>query len=195
MNASTYNKKLVYTILKYFGEKGVSKVMLAKTIYFCHKELVKLKVAELNDLKFIRMPLGPVPIFINEIPSYDFVTKITRPTTLSYNKELYLLKEDCIKTDYTIYLKRILDILSSYSTSQLVEMSHKDYSWIAHKNADEYYITEVDLKPITITNHLDQYRDNIVLQSLLVKGMIKDIVADSTALEYPSNNSNGKSTN
>lgn len=171
----------------FLQKNPIPKVRLAKIIYFSFKELVRLGLYKREDMTFIRMPLGPVPLGFNQIAQDKDVEVVIASVGLSYNRENYSLKKDVkLSGDYS-QLSKILERLNQYPTSTLIEMSHKDASWLNHENSNEYYIELEDLRPLTAKTvpTLSTVIDDQLIQSKLVKGMKEDIVKDNSALEYP----------
>jgi hypothetical protein len=174
---------------------GLSKVRFAKTIYFVHKELVRRDIMAPQDIEYIRMPLGPVPNGFMQLEDmqHDIFTE-TLHSGLSYNSVNYRLRQrrffrpNLDKNPLYLSIKGIVDNLHDVSTSVLVEKSHEESSWAMHKNGDIYLISIRDMK-----NQLPKRRngqsstfENQQIQASLVRGMIEDIVSESTDLEYPS---------
>ncbi len=171
------------------SNKPIPKVRLAKMVYFSFKELVMEGYYQVEDLAFIRMPLGPVPCDFYEILSTDTDIAITTTNLgLSYNRENYSLKPGVrIESPYHSLLIRIINQLDEYPTSLLVETSHSDSSWLNNNNGDIYHVSKHDLthlKGIKNTKFSEEI-DNQLIQSKLVKGMREEIVKDSSALEFP----------
>lgn len=186
--------KLAKLILVIEG-KPISKVRFAKTIYFVHKELIRINCLDIKALRYIRMPLGPVPDgFMELATNYRDILTITGSTSLAYNSTNYYTKSRRIfqiKNPLYKKVEQILTALRQFSTAELVELSHLDPSWKRHNNSDMYYITDHDLRTELPT---DANRDPVadedhLLQASLVTGMLEDIVSESTALEYPENGS------
>jgi uncharacterized phage-associated protein len=170
---------------------GISKVRFAKTIYFVHKGLVQHSLANPGMLGYIRMPLGPVPVNFMELESFGSIATETADTGLSYDAKIYRLNADVDRDDSIApTLDKILAILRRTSTSQLVEVSHRDPSWLNNVNGARYFITSEDLKNElpgkTRRATTDSALDEQHLQAQLIKGMLEDIVEESTSLEYPS---------
>ncbi len=169
---------------------GVSKVRFAKTIYLTFKGLVQMNTLVREDMKFIRMPLGPVPDGFMDLFTDEDITLSETLTGLSYNKQVYNLQNKQIeKVPYIDQITKILTGIDSLQTSELVEYTHKEPSWLSHANGMTYIIQDEDLAiqlPVStgITNK-DPERDNQRLQAYLLDGMMKEIVDESTALEYP----------
>ena len=174
----------------------VPKVRLAKLIYFIFKELVRNDYYKINDLAFIRMPLGPVPVDFNDevMNDADIMVKKT-DIGLTYNRENFSIKQN-YETDveYLPLLKKKIRLINRYPTSYLIERSHQDNSWRSHVNGDTYYITQEDLVVFkkTPTKTLLPQIDDQLVQSKLVKGMKEEIVKDSSSLEYPDHYSSDK---
>lgn len=167
---------------------GLTKVRFAKIVYFTHKLLVKKNQAGRDDLGFIRMPLGPVPVGFKEISDPEIKIEEVHSPALSYDKQVYKIVRSKIVIDAVqSEVKGILKTLLGLSTSQLVDFSHKEHSWINHLNGQEYFLDNEDLK-ISLPNvkgEVGGQFDNQKLQAKLVEGMLEEIVDDSTALEYP----------
>lgn len=169
--------------------KPISKVRLAKLVYFSFKELVMAGYYQLDDMLFIRMPLGPVPLGFYKILSNDTDIEVTTTDVgLSYNRENYSLKMGVnIRSSYSPFLSQIVTQLDQYPTSSLVEISHSDASWLGNPNGKTYSIAKEDLthfKGINMAKLTDEF-DNQLIQSKLIKGMKEEIAKDSSALEYP----------
>lgn len=192
MSRSTQNYlvKLAEQILL-SENSGISKVRFAKTIYFVHKGLVQQGLSEPKALCYIRMPLGPVPVDFMELETMGSIEAETASTGLSYDAKIYRLSRK-VESDDSIApaIAKILMALRQTSTSQLVEISHKDPSWLNNVNGTRYYISVEDLKNAlpgrTRKATIDSALDEQHLQAQLIKGMLDDIVEESTSLEYPS---------
>lgn len=178
------------------SNKPISKVRLAKMVYFSFKELVMAGYYKPTDLAFIRMPLGPVPYgFYDILKTDDDITINIADVGLSYNRENYSLKAGVnVKSRYLDFLSKVVNKLDQYPTSSLVEISHSDSSWLDNNNGDTYYVSKTDLshfKGIKITQLSGEFDDQLI-QSKLVKGMKEEIVKDSSALEFPKHYSSDK---
>jgi len=186
---NTYLSSLAKYLLLQEPKQGISKVRLAKFIYFTHKALVQHELADISDLGFIRMPLGPVPQGFKELTNDSSITMDREATGLSYNKQVFRYSGSVDVND-SVYrtVQEVYAQLNTLPTSALVEESHKEPSWLHHVNGDEYVITKEDLKlplPASHVSQMTQERDNQLLQARLVEGMLDDIVEESTRLEYP----------
>lgn len=171
-------------------KNGIGKVRFAKVLYFVHKGLVQEGMVSKDDLKFIRMPLGPVPVGFMELDkSSDINITISEHLTLTYNMQIYKLKNMHQKmSDYGSIVEKIVKSLRFLQTSELVEISHHEPSWQMHKNGEEYCLTDEDLKktlPIPKKIKMSPKTEEQRLQARLVEGMIDEIVEESTSLEYP----------
>jgi hypothetical protein len=181
---------LVKEILAIIG-KPVPKVRLAKLVYFSFKELVIQGYATSNAIGFIRMPLGPVPIGFTEELSKDPDVEITDANIgLTYNRISYSVKNgyEIPLSVYSDFLKSKLSLLQKFHTSTLVEKSHQDHTWKNLSNGEEFYISTEDMIPVSDTElekSMTDEMDDQFLQSKLLKGMKREIVLDSSALEYP----------
>lgn len=186
-------------------EKPINKVRFAKAIYFCHKELIRKQLMSSQDIAYLRLPLGPVPEGFLLLPSslpYILVHHLPSEK-LSYNTEGYSLSLDNIKdllqerTAESQIIHQTLSFFDQYSTPGIVEASH-DPSWQKHRNGDTYHISTSDLKnpfpfppkfqiKIQIKRPASSTNSNELglLQANLVRGMLQDIVQESTDLEYP----------
>ena len=193
MKAEDYLRQLAKEVL-FNTPGGLTKVRFAKILYFVHKGLIKENLASSSDLKFIRMPLGPVPVGFKELGE-DRDIKVTdiKKTPLSYDIQLYTLvhKNHYLDKKTGEVVTKIVDNLKLLPTSYLVEEAHKDPSWIQHINGDEYFIDQDDLNlelPMgKASTSADPSKDAFRLQAKLVKGMLDEIVEESTSLEYPEN--------
>lgn len=178
----------------------LSRVRFAKTIYFVHKELVRRQLMQLDDLKYLRLPLGPVPEGFTTLtrPHSGIITQKNPHINLFYEIEEYLLadhaKTQLSATQITVRtsVEKTLALLQPHSTTALVEAS-RDPSWHAHANGELYQITAADLKNpfpyprILLKLHFKSRIPNELgaLQANLLRGMLSDIVKESTDLEYP----------
>lgn len=185
-----YLLSLAKYLLSQEPKDGISKVRLAKLIYFAHKGLVQLGLSEIDELKFIRMPLGPVPLDFKALAGEPAISTHQVATTLSYNKQMFTLNGDFAVDNDPRYehVKNIYKQLRTLSTSTLVAESHKEPSWLKYHNGDEYYMEKDDVLlplPSTTGAKVPQEVDNQLLQARLVEGMLDDIVEESTLLEYP----------
>lgn len=185
--------ELAITILR-LEKKSISKVRFAKTIYFVHKELIRLGKATSKDIYYIRMPLGPVPDGFMKLELMNPVIQVVKEFTgLAYNTSQYSLQKKLFKrvgdTSLDADIKAILERLEPFTTSELVELSHLDESWKQNVNGITYAITPEDLKHKLPSRkklrNLSNEADDQLLQASLVKGMIADIVSESTDLEHP----------
>ncbi len=174
----------------YFEPDGLSKVRFAKILYFLHKGLVQKKLATIAQMRFIRMPLGPVPVGFKHLAKNPDFTISEISQSLSYNTELYTLKNGhrSLQNNDLKIVKEIVEALRSLATSFLVAESHKEPSWLNHSNGTEYELTLDDInRPLPKSNRspISSEIDNQYLQARLVEGMLDDIVEESTSLEYP----------
>lgn len=177
----------------------MTRLRLTKTIYFVHKELIRKQIMQKQDIAYIRLPLGPTP---ENLPA----ALINHPNILIQDLSSNLLYEN---QSYTILsqpehlpdapegtktsIKKILKLLRPYSIPELVKAS-QDPSWLMHANGEKYYITATDLKNTFPNPKLDfkiRLKSTPVnneigaLQATLLRGMLADIVKESTDLEYP----------
>lgn len=191
--------ELAITILR-LEKKSISKVRFAKTIYFVHKELIRLGKATAKDISYIRMPLGPVPDGFMKLELMNPVIQVVKVFTgLAYNTSQYSLQKKLFKktgdTSLDIYIKAILEKIEPFTTSELVELSHIDESWKNNVNGVTYSITAKDLQHKLPSrkklSSLSSEADDQLLQASLVKGMIEDIVSESTDLEHPTDDKQG----
>ena len=167
---------------------GLTKVRFAKILYFTNKYLVQNGFVEQTKLGFIRMPLGPVPVGFKTMTDPEISVEEVPMSTLSYDKQVYsLVSARAYSDDFQAMIKKALESLLNLSTNQLVEFSHHEPSWLNHVNGAEYFLEEADLQIDLPNAHGEGIGglDSQKLQAKLVEGMLDDIVADSTALEYP----------
>lgn len=210
------------------GGQPIRRVRFAKAIYFTHKALIAQKLAQISDLKYIRLPLGPVPDGFLTLAT-DFPDLITENADLlgqlSYESEFLSACPDpqalIAKFDPKIVssVQQTLSLLNTFSTPELVKHS-QDPSWLTHFNGERYELTSLDLKntfPVIPKSqklfHSSKNPNNLLskitiklpqkfrlqlkihpdtplteigaLQANLLRGMLKDIVKESTDLEYP----------
>lgn len=183
---------LAKNILSLSKDNKLNKVRFAKTIYFVHKELIRKGLATKDSFHYIRMPLGPVPQGFMDIDKMDSdikVEKINKPdlqfNAFSYTTDRPFEGSEEVKSVITSTLAKV----QNYQTSNLVEASHMDPSWLSLPNGAVYEITDDDLKngleilEITKRNTKDE---NDIMRRALISGMLKDIVEETTSLEYSS---------
>lgn len=168
---------------------GISKVRFAKVLYFTHKYLVQAGLSTTQQMEFIRMPLGPVPVGFMELTDANIKIEELRSPELSYDKQVYKL-DTKLNWDDSVQntVRACLEILGKLQTSILVEISHREPSWLGHANGQYYCLTAEDLKIPLLRSDKSQISpalDGQRLQARLVEGMLDEIVEDSTSLEYP----------
>jgi hypothetical protein len=193
MKLDNYLSRLAKEVL-FNTPGGLTKVRFAKILYFVHKGLVNKNLSSFDDLKFIRMPLGPVPVgFKDLVEDEDIQVTDVKKTPLSYDMQLYMLIRSghYLNDNASEVVRSVVDNLKQLPTSYLVEEAHKDPSWINHVNGDEYFIGQDDLNlglPSGRANTpQDPSEDAFRLQAKLVEGMLDEIVEENTSLEYPEN--------
>lgn len=194
--------ELSKTILS-LNKAPINKVRFARVIYFVHKELIRKKFMSPEDIAYIRSPLGPIPEGLLRLTLEH--PNITAHPALgpSFAAEEYTINlSDADETEETLMLEQYRDILkatertlkalSAYTTPELVEASHADPSWINNFNGVHFFITPADLKnPFPFTTIRIKIRvkpapsEISALQANLLRGMMRDIVKESTDLEYP----------
>ena len=189
----------------------LNRIRFAKTIYFVHKELIRKGMMQPEDISYIRSPLGPVPEgFLTLALAPSILLRKTATPLLSFDAEEYLINPEYPETSPPLIsqsrlqplIKRVLDLLNAHSTTALVEASH-DPSWLSHPNGVHYLISTTDLKnmfpfpQIRIKIRIKRKKPSSqagALQANLLRGMLKDIVQESTDLEYPDQPDTNKST-
>lgn len=187
-----YIQELATRILQ-AAPNGLSKVKFAKIIYFTHKMLVAQAMRKSNELKFIRMPLGPVPVGFMALGDKNMhITK--RANALSFDMQLYRFNgSDTYHDAMQTLIQTMVTQLDAFSTGELVEESHKEPSWIKYPNGYEYMLTKEDLsRPLPKRTSIasDTTLSDQHLQAKLMEGMLDDIVDESTLLEYPAQKAN-----
>ncbi len=183
---NNYLQSLSIEILRLYPSQ--SKVKFAKLIYFVHKELVRSELVKTSELAFIRMPLGPVPDGFMELEKLDGIKIKNVVTQLMYNSQVYEYNGSKITPFSEIVRSKIsttLKPLSIMSTTSIVDLAHKEYSWMNNQNSVRYFINDQDLTTVLPVNTSYSNDNETDLQERLVDGMISDIVDSSTALEYP----------
>lgn len=175
-----------------FTPEGITKVRFAKVLYFAHKGLVAHSRVGIKEMKFIRMPLGPVPVGFKNLSTYKDIVMTEKKNSLLYNMEIFNLNrqahDEYFGEEMTQNISEIYKKIVLFPTSELVEISHKDPSWRSHKNGEEYFIQEEDLKLGLLFNPVIKVvadTEEQKLQAKLVEGMLDEIVDESTLLEYP----------
>ncbi len=171
-------------------KSSLSKVRFAKTIYFVHKELIRNNLANKEDFKYIRMPLGPVPDGFMQLTSIDNEIKSERVKNirLAYESIEYSTEAEFKGSDEERnVIEKTLKTLRDHNTSSLVNASHEDSSWKENKNGVLYYVTDLDMKNdlSMLCAAVNANNDSDNMQASLVRGMLQDIVSESTGLEYP----------
>ena len=186
----------------------ITKIRFARLIYFTHKELIRKGLMQITDIAYIRSPLGPVPEGLQKLAhTYDDIALQKSDSTLSYAAEEFVMKnsideETNFLEQYRDVLKiidRTLQELKQHRTLELIEASH-DPSWHANFNGTRYYLTTADLKntfpfakirlririkPEPQAGTTASKSDLGRIQANLLRGMLNDIVKESTDLEYP----------
>lgn len=206
--------ELARTILL-LSNSPINKVRFARIIYFVHKELIRKKFMSPEDIAYIRSPLGPIPEGLFRLP-LEHPNIITHPAMgPSFAAEEYAIQPaDAGETEETLMLEqyrevlktveRTLKALSPYTTPELVEASHADPSWTNNLNGTHFFITPADLKnpfpfiAVRIKIRVKPAPSELgALQANLLRGMMQDIVKESTDLEYPdqANTNNPNNTN
>lgn len=181
----------------------INRARFARVIYFVHKELIRKKFMSPEDITYIRSPLGPIPEGLLRL-SLEHPNIITHHATgPSFAAEEYTIKlSDTDEAEETLMLEqyrevlktteRTLKALSAYTTPELVEASHADPSWVNNFNGARFIITPADLKnpfpfvAVRIKIRVKPTPNELgALQANLLRGMMQDIVKESTDLEYP----------
>lgn len=194
--------ELARTILS-INKAPINRARFARVIYFVHKELIRKKFMSPEDITYIRSPLGPIPEGLLRL-ALEHPNIITHPSLgPSFAAEEYTInltdtdeaEETAMLEQYREVLKateRTLKALSPYTTPELVEASHSDPSWINNFNGTHFFITPADLRnPFPFTAIRIKIRvkpapsELGALQANLLRGMMQDIVKESTDLEYP----------
>ncbi len=188
MKMDRYLRLLAKQVLVNIPE-GLTKVKFAKILYFVHKGLVQKSFATSQDLRFIRMPLGPVPVGFKDLSSDKDIKVSEIHQVLSYDMQLYKLvgTDTYFNNETADFIQEIVAGLVKLPTSVLVDEAHKDPSWVKHKNGEEYYLTQEDVViPLPLNQRVvNQKEESQHLQAKLVEGMLDEIVDESTSLEYP----------
>jgi len=203
-------RDLARVILLLIG-RPVSKVRLARLIYFVHKDLIRKKLLSPSDILYIRSPLGPIPDGYTTLTldSEDIVVQRNASSNLSYTSEDYTISERTLEAETTLLeqyrdmlsvIEKTLKILRPYTTPELIKISHNEPSWLAHRNGEIYQISPQDLKltfpeqkplhlKLNLIPMIDKSKNDVnlmgTMQAHLLRGMIADIVKESTDLEYP----------
>ena len=182
----------------------ISKIRFTRVVYFVHKELVRKGFMQLDDISYLRSPLGPVPDGLPQLAHNYAEIMLQKSSTeqLSYADEEFFLQPNDSSKDETAFLEQYRDVLKVIDqtlralalrrTPELIEASH-DPSWQANRNGSVYTITKTDLKntfpfakTLKIRFHTKINPNEIgQIQANLLKGMLNDIVRESTDLEYP----------
>lgn len=189
------------SLILYLNHEPISRLRFARTIYFVHKQLIRKKLMHPEDIAYLRLPLGPVPEGFMTL-TFDHSGISVRPISssiLSYEAEEFvfsgstgeLILRDGHESLYHV-IEKTLAALKVHSTSELVAASH-DHSWLTHANGERYFLTAADLKntfpfiAISLRFRLKRPTNNEIglLQATLLRGMLNDIVRESTDLEYP----------
>lgn len=191
--------------------RPVSKIRLARLIYFTHKDLIRKKLLSPSDILYIRSPLGPIPDGYTTLTleSDDIIAQRNTSSNLSCASEDYAISERALEAEATLLeqyrdmlavIESTLKILQPYKTPELIEITHREPSWLAHRNGEIYQISPQDLKltfpeqkPLHIKINFIPIKTKPkspenklgAMQAHLLRGMIADIVKESTDLEYP----------
>jgi len=188
------------------NEAPLTRIRLTKAIYFVHKELARKKLMKLEDITYIRLPLGPAPDKLPEIIlNHPDIIIQDAPTNLLYENKIYSLEKqgttEGIRAEVASTVQKTLKLLQSCRTPELVQAS-QDPSWTTHANGEKYHITPADLKNqfpntgLRLKIHIKPPANEIgALQATLLRGMLADIVKESTDLEYPNAEAQNKTPN
>lgn len=186
-----YLRDLMIRVLQVAAPNGLGKVKLAKIIYFTHKNLVLSGFKSCGDMKFIRMPLGPVPKGFMDFKDPAIIIS-KQSLAGSFDMQVYSLvvsKRGFNLDEIGSLVNKTVGSLDILSTAKLVEASHKEPSWGQHANGDEYFITREDLlRPLPKSSMPALGDEDLLkqhLQAKLIEGMLDEIVDESTLLEYP----------
>ncbi len=193
----------IASLILQLSKKPISRVRFAKMIYFVHKELVRKKFADFESIAYLRLPLGPVPEnFTSLTQSPDITLQHIPNAPLSYETEEFFVPNPTppkgLPKPLLTAVERTIAALDRHTTAELVAASH-DPSWHAHFNGETYYPNPADLRnsfpftplaplsPILVKIRLKRPSSNEIgaLQAALLRGMLSDIVKESTDLEYP----------
>lgn len=178
------------------NEVPLTRIRLTKAIYFVHKELIRKKLMQHKDITYIRLPLGPAPDGLPDIIlNHPEIIIQDMPANLLYENKTYNLNKpettNNTRAEIINTIQKTLKLLQGYRTPELVRAS-QDPSWTTHTNGDKYHITTADLKNqfpnsgIRLKIHIKTPTNEIgALQATLLRGMLADIVKESTDLEYP----------
>lgn len=188
------------TLILALSETPLTRIRLTKAIYFAHKELVRQKHMRLEDITYLRLPLGPAPEGLIEVISNQPQLAIQDiPSNLFYENQTYSLAPTAapanLPPEVNQVVQKTLHLLEPYRTLELIHAS-QDPSWLAHPNGAKYHLTSADLKnpfpnsqlrfKIHIKTTQNPPQNEIgALQAALLRGMLADIVKESTDLEYP----------
>ncbi len=193
------------TAILWLNQAPISRIRFTKTIYFVHKELVRKHLMTPEDITYLRLPLGPVPEGFMSLTMESLNIQV-RPVSnhnLSYEAEEYVsagvtsLQNLETNPPLRSAIVRTLAALNTHTTNELVKASY-DPSWLTHPNGSRFHLSAADLKntfpfsQIRIKIRLRRPRRNDIgaLQATLLRGMIDDIVRESTDLEYPDTDQN-----
>ncbi len=189
--------ELAHAILAVNGQP-IDRMRFTKTIYFVHKELVRKGKMKAQDITYIRLPLGPVPTgFLDLTGEHRDIKLRPIPAHILYAAEEYYVEStpEQPATEIAAIIKRLLQLLKAHSTTELV-IASQDPSWLAHQNGEEYTISSADLRNtfplphIRLKIRIKRQPNHLgALQAHLLRGMLNDIVKESTDLEYPDENS------
>ena len=177
------------------SQQPIDRVRFTKTIYFIHKELIRKGQMKPEDIPYLRLPLGPVPAnFLNLTREHPDIKLRPIPTHILYVAEEYYIEPntESISEDVVPIIQRLLQLLKTHSTTELV-IASQDPSWQNHQNGEEYVISPADLRNtsplphIRLKIHIKRRQPSHLgaLQAHLLRGMLEDIVKESTDLEYP----------
>lgn len=188
-----YLFELAQQILVSSGQ-GLSKVRFAKTIYYVHKALVLKGFSKSEDLRFVRMPLGPVPVGFKDLTTNSHIGIKKEKNGLTYNAEIYFAKDSSLQRNNESsprlkLLEKISRKMLDIPTSVLVAHSHSEPSWVNNRNGAEFALSLNDLRrglPLAGKGKvLNPEVDEQHLQAQLLNGMVDEMVDETTALEYP----------
>lgn len=131
-----FNHRKVEEMVKYLSGNGIYPTKLNKKMFYADFLHFKRHGISISGLRYQAIHYGPVPVHYNTI--YDHIPGLLCKTEFIGNHECTLLKSE-IEADCSVFnakelstLQEINEKLSPISTSEIIELSHREEAWLLH---------------------------------------------------------------
>ncbi|MBP5635956.1 MAG: DUF4065 domain-containing protein [Bacteroidales bacterium] len=147
-----FNHRKVEEMVKYLAGDSIFPTKMNKMMFYADFLHFKRHGISISGLRYQAIHYGPVPMHYNTI--YDHIPGIHRNTEFFGNHECSVLSRD-VEPDTSVFnenematLREINERISPLSTSEIIELSHKESAWLSHYSdlgiipySDAYRIT------------------------------------------------------